>query len=60
MPRRNFTLYNSADILRYLYGKHYGDPVDNDRKTDIVILKGAKKTLVCSVQGQGALPASDS
>ena len=27
VPRQNFTIYNSDDILRYLYGKHYADPV---------------------------------
>ena len=27
VPNRNFTIYNSADILRYLYAKNYNDPV---------------------------------
>ena len=27
IPGKNFTVYNSSDILRYLYGKYYNDPV---------------------------------
>ena len=27
LPGKNFTVYNSPDILRYLYGKFYNDPV---------------------------------